>query len=133
MSRNIPSFWVLLGLVALSIPFTSLNNWYFTTNVQLNLLANSMPILLCMPTSLPQPGSGSGPTHTQEGCVESHINTLTLSAQLTVLLLRMAVVVLLLISSLRLILQSTRFEGEEGGILGLAGQGVTKIASGQLE
>eukprot|EP00983_Pelagomonas_calceolata_P031986 1003626-Pelagomonas_calceolata.AAC.1 len=45
----------------------------------------------------------------------------------------LAGVVLLLTSSLRLILQTTRCEGGVGGIFGLAGQEVTKIASGQLE
>eukprot|EP00983_Pelagomonas_calceolata_P073155 1152025-Pelagomonas_calceolata.AAC.3 len=50
LSRYIPSFWVLVGPVRLSIPLTSLNNWDLTINVPLYLLANSMTILLCMPT-----------------------------------------------------------------------------------
>eukprot|EP00983_Pelagomonas_calceolata_P003029 100214-Pelagomonas_calceolata.AAC.2 len=45
----------------------------------------------------------------------------------------LAGVVLLLISSLRLILRSNQCEGEVGGIFEVAGQGVTKIASGRLE
>eukprot|EP00983_Pelagomonas_calceolata_P074508 1152584-Pelagomonas_calceolata.AAC.2 len=42
-------------------------------------------------------------------------------------------VVLLLTSSFPLILQSTRCEGEVGGLIGLAGHGVSKVASGRLE
>eukprot|EP00983_Pelagomonas_calceolata_P067019 1149319-Pelagomonas_calceolata.AAC.1 len=45
----------------------------------------------------------------------------------------LAGVVLLLITSLRLILRSTRCEEGVCGLLGVAGQGVTKIASGRLE
>eukprot|EP00983_Pelagomonas_calceolata_P066350 1148990-Pelagomonas_calceolata.AAC.4 len=45
----------------------------------------------------------------------------------------LAGVVLLLTSSLRLILRSTQCEGGVGDLFGLAGQGVTKIASGRLE
>eukprot|EP00983_Pelagomonas_calceolata_P034153 1069742-Pelagomonas_calceolata.AAC.1 len=45
----------------------------------------------------------------------------------------LAGVVLLLTSSLRLILRSTQCEGGVDGLFGLAGQGVTMIASGQLE
>eukprot|EP00983_Pelagomonas_calceolata_P080199 1155043-Pelagomonas_calceolata.AAC.1 len=46
---------ILLGVgrtFTLSIPSNSLNCWDLTTNVPLNLLANFMPILLRMPTSL---------------------------------------------------------------------------------
>eukprot|EP00983_Pelagomonas_calceolata_P094750 1157921-Pelagomonas_calceolata.AAC.7 len=45
----------------------------------------------------------------------------------------LAGVVLLLTSSLRLILRSTRCEEGVGGLFGLSGQGATKIASGRLE
>eukprot|EP00983_Pelagomonas_calceolata_P078835 1154404-Pelagomonas_calceolata.AAC.1 len=51
LSRCMPSFWESVGPVILSIPLTSLNNWYLTTNVPLNSLTNFMPILLRMPTS----------------------------------------------------------------------------------
>eukprot|EP00983_Pelagomonas_calceolata_P040805 1137788-Pelagomonas_calceolata.AAC.1 len=34
-----------------SSPLNSLNNWDLTANVPLNLLANFMPILSCMPTT----------------------------------------------------------------------------------
>eukprot|EP00983_Pelagomonas_calceolata_P119170 1160574-Pelagomonas_calceolata.AAC.1 len=61
------------------------------------------------------------PTHTQEDSVESDLSTLNCLAR----------VVLLLTSSLRLILRSTQCGGGVGGLFGLAGQGVTKIASGR--
>eukprot|EP00983_Pelagomonas_calceolata_P052758 1142995-Pelagomonas_calceolata.AAC.1 len=43
---------VLVGLAILRTSLTSLNNWAWTTNVPLNFLANFMPILFSMPTSL---------------------------------------------------------------------------------
>eukprot|EP00983_Pelagomonas_calceolata_P004622 150131-Pelagomonas_calceolata.AAC.1 len=78
-------------------------------------------------------GSIDSPTHTPEDCVEGDISTLELFAQFTVLLLCLVGVVLLLTFSLPLILRSAQFEGGVGGPFGLAGQGVTKIASGWLE
>eukprot|EP00983_Pelagomonas_calceolata_P118261 1160490-Pelagomonas_calceolata.AAC.6 len=73
-------------------------------------------------------GSIDNPTHTQEDCVESDLSTLKLFAQFAVLSLCLAGAVLLLSSSIRLILWSTRCEGEVGGLFGSAGQGVTKVA-----
>eukprot|EP00983_Pelagomonas_calceolata_P123658 1161030-Pelagomonas_calceolata.AAC.7 len=78
-------------------------------------------------------GSVDSPTHTQKDCVESGLSALKLFAQFTVLLLCRDGVVLLLTSSKPLILRSTQCEGGLGGLLRLAGQGVTKIASGRLE
>eukprot|EP00983_Pelagomonas_calceolata_P133021 1161925-Pelagomonas_calceolata.AAC.1 len=92
-------------------------------------------------------GSIDSPIHTQEDCVESDLSALKLFAQLTVLLLEALDMAVLdvqfmklpgwscaaLTSSLRLILRSTQCEGEVGGLFGLAGQGVTKIASGWME
>eukprot|EP00983_Pelagomonas_calceolata_P128722 1161540-Pelagomonas_calceolata.AAC.2 len=91
-------------------------------------------------------GSIDSPTDTQEDCVESDLGTLS---SLRSSLCRcceasswapglvpshcLAGVVLLLTSSLRLILWSAQCEEGVGGLFGLAGQGVTNIASGQLE
>eukprot|EP00983_Pelagomonas_calceolata_P016579 523439-Pelagomonas_calceolata.AAC.1 len=68
-------------------------------------------------------GTIDSPTHTPKDFVESDLSTLN----------HLAGVVLLLISSLRLILRSSRCEGGVGGPFKLAGQGVTKIALGRLE
>eukprot|EP00983_Pelagomonas_calceolata_P048364 1141022-Pelagomonas_calceolata.AAC.8 len=88
-------------------------------------------------------GSVDGPTHTQRDCVESDLSALKLSAQFgygafgcsiheVQLASCLAGVVLFLTTSLRLILRSTPCERGVGGLFGIAGQGVTKIALGRL-
>eukprot|EP00983_Pelagomonas_calceolata_P130675 1161703-Pelagomonas_calceolata.AAC.1 len=78
-------------------------------------------------------GSIDSPTHTQKDCVESDLSALklfyTVHCVVAVRLLAghrascLAGFVLLLTSSLRLILRSTRCEGGAGGLFGLAVQG----------
>eukprot|EP00983_Pelagomonas_calceolata_P029879 935425-Pelagomonas_calceolata.AAC.1 len=90
-------------------------------------------------------GSTHSPTHTQKDCVESDLSALKLRISLCCCgeaphwAPGLDVQFMKLpgwscaASSLRLILRSTRCEGGVGSLFGLAGQGVTKIASGLLE